>query len=93
MALTIEEVRKLAHLARISVSEEELVSFAEDISSIIGFVDRVQNVKLDGVPDTTYSDINVFRSDEVNALESVYDLVECAPLHQDHFVKVPKVIE
>lgn len=91
--MDIEEVRKLATLARISVSEEELEGFAKDIGNIIGFVDRVRTVELGATPDTTGSQTNVFRDDAVNPLASTYDLVECAPLHQDHFVKVPKVIE
>lgn len=91
--MDIEQVRKLAHLARITVSEEELKSFAKDIGNIIGFVDRVRTVELDAVPSMTGSAVNVLRSDKVDQLHSAYDLIECAPLHQDHFVKVPKVIE
>lgn len=91
--MDIEEVRKLAHLARISVSDEELEGFAKDIGNIIGFVDRVRTVELGAAPDTTGSETNVFRDDVVNAVMPAYDLVEAAPGHQDHFVKVPKVIE
>ncbi|MBP6904621.1 MAG: Asp-tRNA(Asn)/Glu-tRNA(Gln) amidotransferase subunit GatC [Candidatus Pacebacteria bacterium] len=91
--MDIEEVRKLAHLARISVSDEELEGFAKDIGNIIGFVDRVRTVELGIAPDTAGSETNVFRDDMVDPLAGVYDLVECAPLHQDGFVKVPKVIE
>jgi aspartyl-tRNA(Asn)/glutamyl-tRNA(Gln) amidotransferase subunit C len=91
--MDVDQVRKLAHLARITVSEEELEGFAKDIGNIIGFVDRVRMVELSMNPDTTGSETNVFRDDTVAPVASVYDLVECAPLHQDHFVKVPKVIE
>ena len=91
--MDIDQVRKLADLARISVSDEELEGFAKDIGNIIGFVDRVRTVELGTTPDTTGSATNVFRADVVDPLASAYDLVECAPLHQDHFVKVPKVIE
>ena len=86
-------VKKLAHLARITVSEEELASFASEIGSILGFIDRVRTVSLDTIPDTAGSAVNVLRADVVDPLASSYDLIECAPLHQDHFVKVPKVIE
>ena len=91
--MDIAQVKKLAQLARITVSDEELEEFAKDIGNIIGFVDRVRTVELGTNPDTAGSATNVFRDDRVAQVASVYDLVECAPLHQDHFVKVPKVIE
>lgn len=91
--MDIDQVKKLAQLARITVSEAELEGFAKDIGNIIGFVDRVRTVELDTTPDTAGSATNVFRDDTVAPVASAYDLVECAPLHQDHFVKVPKVIE
>lgn len=91
--MDIDQVKKLAQLARISVSDEEMEGFAKDIGNIIGFVDRVRTVELGSTPDTAGADTNVFRNDIVDPLASAYDLVECAPLHQDHFVKVPKVIE
>jgi aspartyl-tRNA(Asn)/glutamyl-tRNA(Gln) amidotransferase subunit C len=91
--MDIDQVKKLAQLARITVPDEELESFAKDIGNIIGFVDRVRNVQLDVVPDISGMQTNIVRDDTVRSLASAYDLVECAPAHQDHFVKVPKVIE
>lgn len=91
--MDIEQVKKLAQLARISVSDEELEGFAKDIGNIIGFVDRIRTVELGTTPDVVGSSTNVLRDDTVAPIASAYDLVECAPMHQDHFVKVPKVIE
>lgn len=91
--MDIAQVKKLAQLARITVSDEELEGFARDIGNILGFVDRVRSVELGDIPDTAGLQINVVRDDAVDQLASVYDLVECAPMHQDHFVKVPKVLE
>ncbi len=91
--MDIAQVKKLADLARITVSDEELQLFANDIGNIIGFIDRVRTVTLDATPNTSGTGINVFREDIVNPLVPIYDLVEIAPSHQDHFVKVPKVIE
>lgn len=91
--MDIQQVKKLAHLARISVSEEELKGFATDIGNILGFIDRVRMVELSSTPDISGSDTNVFRDDTVSPIAPGYDLVECAPLHQDHFIKVPKVLE
>ncbi len=85
-------VKKLAALARLHVPEEEIASVAQDINNIIGFVDKVQARSTEDivvVPDL----LNTYRNDVVAPLTSEYDLVEAAPLHKDHFVQVPKVIE
>ncbi len=88
-----EQVKKLAHLARITVAEEELEGFSADIGAILGFVDRIREVSLDGIESREFDRVNILREDTVLPLSSAYDLVECAPLHKDHFVQVPKVIE
>jgi aspartyl-tRNA(Asn)/glutamyl-tRNA(Gln) amidotransferase subunit C len=91
--ITKEDVKRLANLARLGVPEEEMQSVAEDITNILGFVDVVQSVELGGSTSLQEDEVNVFREDTVNPLTSEHDLIEAAPLHQDHFVKVPKVIE
>ena len=88
-----EQVKKLAHLARLTVPENELEAIAKDIASIIGFVDVVQTVELSDISNAERESVNVFRNDSVIPIESAHDLVEAAPLHKDHFVQVAKVIE
>lgn len=91
--ITKEDAKRLAHLARLSIPEEEMESVAKDIGNILGFVDVVQSVNLGDTVSTQEDEVNVFREDRVNPLAAHHDLIEAAPLHQDHFVKVPKVIE
>jgi aspartyl-tRNA(Asn)/glutamyl-tRNA(Gln) amidotransferase subunit C len=93
MILTIEETRRLATLSRLSVPETELETVSADIANILGFVDTIQSVQLGDTVAETADRKNVFREDVVQPLAPIHDLVEAAPLHQDHFVKVPKVIE
>ncbi len=88
-----EEIKRLANLARLSVPEAELDAVGKDIANILGFVDTIKSVQLDSQVDQSTDEINVFRDDVVAPLASDHDLIEAAPLHQDHFVKVPKVIE
>jgi aspartyl-tRNA(Asn)/glutamyl-tRNA(Gln) amidotransferase subunit C len=83
----------LAHLARLSVPEEEKEQLAKDINNIVGFIDVIQKVKLSVKEQKVFAQKNVAREDIVMPLGSVYDLVEAAPLHKDGFVQVPKVIE
>jgi len=91
--MDIEQVKKLAHLARLNVPEEELAGVASDIGNILGFIDQIQKVELGDISAPTNQSVNIFRDDVVAPIEPVYDLVEAAPLHKDHFVMVPKVIE
>jgi aspartyl-tRNA(Asn)/glutamyl-tRNA(Gln) amidotransferase subunit C len=82
----------LAHLARLTVPEEEKEQLAKDITNIVGFIDIIQKVELGNIGEKTFSQKNVARDDEVRPLDSAYNLVEGAPLHQNGFVQVPKVI-
>lgn len=82
----------LAHLARLTVPEEEKGQLAKDISNIVGFIDTISKVELGEMGERKFEQKNVSRNDEVAPLESSYDLVEAAPLHQNGFVQVPKVI-
>ena len=59
---------------------------------MVDFIDVVQKVSLPNQGEMKFEQKNVARRDEVAPLESVYDLVEAAPLHKDGFVQVPKVI-
>ncbi|MCC6198615.1 Asp-tRNA(Asn)/Glu-tRNA(Gln) amidotransferase subunit GatC [Candidatus Nomurabacteria bacterium] len=86
------DIQKLADLARIRVSDDEAEALAGDLENIVRFVDIVQSRDVSGVP-TVAGEVNVFRDDVVAPLATVYDLVEVAPESQDHFVKVPKIIE
>lgn len=86
-----EQVKKLAQLARLDVPEAELVRVAGEMGTILGFVDEIQKVQISDA-DMVVADTNVFRDDIVAPITPAHDLVEAAQLHQDHFVKVPKVI-
>jgi aspartyl-tRNA(Asn)/glutamyl-tRNA(Gln) amidotransferase subunit C len=91
--MNIDEIKRLANLSRLSVPEAELEAVGKDIANILGFVDTIKSVQLDSQIDSSSDEINVFRDDVVAPLAADHDLVEAAPLHQDHFVKVPKVLE
>lgn len=89
--MDIEQVKKLATLARLEVPAEELAVVAGEMGTILGFIDEIQNVDI-SADNQQLGRVNVFRDDVVAPIEAQHDLVEVAALHQDHFVKVPKVI-
>lgn len=82
----------LAHLARVTVPEEEKEQLRTDISNMVAFVDVIQAVPLPAQGSQIFTQKNVTKEDVITPLESAYDLVEAAPLHKDGFVQVPKVI-
>ena len=91
--ITADEIKKLAHLARIEVTEEEVVQYAQDLESILGYVDQINNVDVSSV-DSAPLQINSFRLDG-NPHESgqyIEPLLADAPASQDGFYKVPKIL-
>ncbi len=90
--MNTDQVKKLAELARLDVPENELAQVAGELGNILGFIDEIQKVDIGAEESRDLSRVNVFRDDAVAPLEPMHDLIDVAPLHQDHFVKVPKVI-
>jgi aspartyl-tRNA(Asn)/glutamyl-tRNA(Gln) amidotransferase subunit C len=89
--MDIEQVQKLATLARLEVPHEELAVVAGEMGTILGFIDEIQNVDV-RADNQHLGSVNVFRDDVITPIVAEHDLVEVAALHHDHFVKVPKVI-
>lgn len=90
--MNIKEIKKLANLARLEVSESRLEAFSKDMDGILGFVDEIQKVEIGKLQSDDELRVNVFREDVVAPVPSVHDLVEASSSHQDRFVKVPKVL-
>lgn len=88
-------VDKLAHLSRLYFNETEKAEIKKDLQRMIAFVDKLNELKLDGVePQLFMSDeVNVLREDEIKGSISREDALKNAPLHDEQFIKVPKVIK
>lgn len=95
MNIDKETLHKIAHLARLEIRPESEEKMLKDLTSIVNFVEQLNQVDTDGVePLTTMSqEINAFRADEVKPHLSREDGLANAPLHDDEFFRVPKVIE
>lgn len=91
--MDLQTVDYLAELSRMDIPQEEKEGFLKDLQAIIGFIDTVQSITLDTPTTNEQTKVNVFREDTVASLAPAYDLIEAAPGNQDHFVRVPKVIE
>lgn len=97
--ITKEEVKKIAGLARIKISESEEEKIQKDISSVLDYVNALNEVDTSMVdPQSHAVDVrNVVRSDEVSGMsmeikeEIAADIVKSAPDHEDGFIKVKAV--
>lgn len=88
-------IEKLSHLSRLEFSEEEKQEIKIDLEKMIGFIDKLNELDTSGVEPLLHmsENVNIFRKDEVKGEISREDVFKNAPLHDDKFFKVPKVIK
>jgi len=95
MAITREEVRHVAMLFRMSLSEEEIARLQQQLSQIIDYFQVLQQVDTEGVPPTSHTLAleNVMRDDEPRPSYPAEDILANAPLSEGGFFRVRAVLE
>ncbi len=95
MAVDQDAVRRIAHLARIAVTDEEVPHLQGEINAILAFVEALGAVDVTGVePMTSVIPMKLpMRADVVTDGEIEALVMANAPLAEDDFFLVPKVIE
>jgi aspartyl-tRNA(Asn)/glutamyl-tRNA(Gln) amidotransferase subunit C len=95
MSVSTEQVRHIAKLARIAMSDEEIEQLAPELNNILGWVEQLGEVNTDGVePLTAVIDQKLRLRDDVVTEANIRDEVLAnAPEAQHGFFAVPKVIE
>ncbi len=88
-------VRRIAHLARIRVSKEDVGHLEGELTSILGFVEQLSQVDTKNVPPMTSAVETTMaqRPDIVSDGDYADDIVKNAPERDEHFFLVPKVVE
>jgi len=88
-------IDKLAHLARLEFNDSDRQEIKTDLQRMIAFVEKLNELDLSGVePLLHMSDrVNVLREDEIKGSVDRESALKNAPLHDDKFFKVPKVIK
>ncbi len=95
-AISIDDVKKLARLSALSMTDEEAVAMQTDLTQILGYVEQLQAVDTEGVEPTYQVHYleTVTRPDEVIDYGiSQEELLKNAPKHADGSVVVPRVLE
>jgi aspartyl-tRNA(Asn)/glutamyl-tRNA(Gln) amidotransferase subunit C len=95
MSVDIATVKRVAHLARIAVSDEDAERMTGELNVILGFVEQLNEVDVSGVePMTSVIPMEMKkRQDAVTDGDKADDIVANAPATQENFFLVPKVVE
>ena len=95
MSVDQATVRRIAHLARIAVKEEELEHLQGEVNAILAFVEQLDELNVEGVePMTSVVPIRMkMRDDVVTDGEMAEKVTGSAPVSDEHFFVVPKVVE
>ena len=95
MELSEAEVRHVAALARLQLSDDEVKSLAKDMSQILGYVAKLDELDTDGVEPTSHV-VNMsapYREDTVTRTPSPEDALANAPKSENNHFVVPSIIE
>ncbi len=94
MSLSQDEVRWVAHLARLDLPADELTALTRDLTAIVEYVNLLQQVDTDGIEPLAHAVelTNVFRDDEPAPSLPLDDALANAPQRKDAFYAVPPVI-
>jgi aspartyl-tRNA(Asn)/glutamyl-tRNA(Gln) amidotransferase subunit C len=95
MSVDADTVRRIAHLARIAVAEEEIEHLKGELNAILAWVEQLGEVDVAGIePMTSVTPMQMkMRQDEVTDGGIAEDVVKNAPASEDNFFLVPKVVE
>jgi aspartyl-tRNA(Asn)/glutamyl-tRNA(Gln) amidotransferase subunit C len=95
MSVDAATVRRIARLARIAVAEDEVEHLKGELNAMLAFVEQLQQVDVTGVEPMTSVTPMVMkkRHDVVNEGDNAEAVLSNAPMTEEHYFLVPKVIE
>jgi len=95
MSLTTDEVRKIAHLARLGIDEQDVASYAMDLSSVLDLMTSMSDLNTEGVTPMAHplDQVQRLRPDTVTEQNSREKFQAIAPQVEAGLYLVPKVIE
>lgn len=94
MKINDELIDKLSTLAKLEFEAGDKAEIREDLSKIISFVEKINEVDLSGVEPLIYvtDEVNVMRTDEVRSDITQAEALKNAPKKDSDYIKVPKVL-
>jgi len=87
-------VEYVANLARIDIRDEEKSRFADELSRILEYIDKLKEINVDSVPPTrgAFTEENVLRADKAEKKKYSADILNNAPARENSHFRVPKII-
>lgn len=95
MSVTRKDIEKIAELANLKFSEEELENFSSQMNEILAYMDKLNELNTENVEPLSHpvEQSNVFRDDLLKPSIKTEQALKNAPASEDNHFKVPKVIE
>ncbi len=95
MKLNVEELHKVAHLARLSIHPKDEESYSQALSNILNLMDEMQSIDTTGVQPMAHpmDAVQRLRSDEVTESNQRDYLLKLAPATENGLYLVPRVVE
>ena len=95
MEVNDELINNLAHLARLEFNDAAKSEIKNDLQKMIAFIEKLNELDTTGVEPLLHmsENVNVLREDEVKHTITTEEALKSAPLHDEQFFKVPKVIK
>ncbi len=95
MALSTEDVRGIAKLAKLQINEDELEHYKQDLSRILEFVEQMNQANVENIEPMAHPQdmMQLLRADEITETDQREKFQQIAPATQDGLYLVPKVIE
>ncbi|HVK07720.1 MAG TPA: Asp-tRNA(Asn)/Glu-tRNA(Gln) amidotransferase subunit GatC [Gemmataceae bacterium] len=93
--MDIEQVRKVARLARLELADADLPTMAQQLTAILGYVEKLNELDTEGVEPMAHPlpVQNVFRADELKPSLPVDEALRNAPARSGDFFAVPAVLD
>jgi aspartyl-tRNA(Asn)/glutamyl-tRNA(Gln) amidotransferase subunit C len=95
MSVDAKTVKRIGRLARIHIEDDEVEKYQRELNTILGFVEQLDEVDVTGVePMTSVTPMQLRRrEDKITDGNMAERVVKNAPLNEDNFFVVPKVVE
>ena len=93
--ISIEQVKHVANLSRLAITEEEAIQFQKQLDAIISYAEQLNELDTENVASTTHvlNMQNVWREDVAGEGLPLEEVLKNAPDHEDGQIRVPAIIE
>jgi len=90
--ITKEELKKIAELSRIKLTDEEIEKFSGDFDDILDFLSQISNIELSETVKRDFKNVNTFREDEVKETNNRDKIISEMPNTKDDYLVVKKIL-